>query len=355
MRTLLALVAALALTACPPSSDPGASDTSGSSQSGEASGSKVVHVYTHRHYDTDQALFDEFTKATGIEVKVVKAKAGSLINRLETEGANTPADLFITADAGHLGLAASKGLLQPIEDETLKQRVPANLRDAQGRWFGLTVRARVIAYHKERVKPEQLSTYEDLADPKWKGKILIRQSSNIYNQSLLASLVAHHGEAKAKAWAAGVLANVARKPQGNDRDQVKAVAAGVGDLAVVNTYYIGKLLNSSKPEEKQAGEAVALFFPNQGDRGAHINISGAGVTQHAKHKDAAIKLLHFLTDKAAQQRFAEANYEYPVNPEVKPSALLESWGAFKRDALPVGKLGEHNGAASKIFRDVSWN
>jgi iron(III) transport system substrate-binding protein len=320
----------------------------------DAKGDKVVHIYTHRHYDVDKELFKEFEKKTGIKVKVLKDDAGKLMARIQNEGKNTQADILVTVDAGRLVKAKQEGILQPITSEILDKNVPTHLKDAEGYWYGQTIRGRVVVYSKERVKAGELSTYEDLASDKWKGRLLVRSSSNMYNQSLMASMVSHHGADSAKAWAKGIVKNMARAPKGNDRDQVKAIAAGKADIAIVNTYYIGKLLNSDNAEEVKAGESVGVFFPNQDGRGAHINISGAGITKHAKHKENAIKLLEFLSEKEAQIRFAEANYEYPVLRGVAFSDLLNSWGKFKADEIPLSELGENNTKAIELFNEAGW-
>jgi iron(III) transport system substrate-binding protein len=295
-----------------------------------------------------------FEDKTGIKVNVVNAKANELIKRLEKEGTNSPADLLITADVGRLYLAQQKGLLQSVDSKFLNDTIPENLRDKDNNWFGLTKRARVIVYNKEKVKPEELSTYEDLTTSKWHKKVLIRQSSNIYNQSLLASFIASQGEEKAKNWAEGIVNNMARTPAGSDRDQMKAVVAGVGDVAIVNTYYVGKLLNSKKKNEVFVGKKMGVFFPNQADRGTHVNISGIAITKSSKNRENAVKLMEFLVSENAQSIFAEANYEYPVNPAVKPSKLLQSWGEFKEDETPLYKFGKYNATAVKIFNEVNW-
>jgi iron(III) transport system substrate-binding protein len=315
-----------------------------------------VNIYSHRHYQTDKKLYEMFEEKTGIKVNVVKAKANELIQRLALEGKNTPADILITSDAARLYLAQEKGLLQKIESKTLNELVPSNLRQKEGYWFALTKRARVIVYNKNKVNPNTLSTYQALTSDSFKGEVLIRKASNIYNQSLLASIIANEGEQKAKKWAKEMVTNFARTPKGNDRDQMKAVAANVGDIAVVNTYYLGKLLNSKKPNEVLVGEKMAIFFPNQGanESGTHINISGAGVTKYSKNKENAIKLLEFLLAKEAQMLFAKANYEYPVNKNVKASKLLQSWGTFKEDSLSLEKLGQYNKRAVEIFNEVNW-
>ena len=313
-----------------------------------------VNLYSHRHYDTDQTLYDRFEKRTGIKVNVIQGKADELIARLSREGAASPADILMTVDAGRLVRAQSMGLLSPAASALLRANVPAHLRDPGGHWFGLTQRARVFVYHPDRVSPDELSTYADLTHPRWKGRILIRSSSNIYNQSLLASIIASEGEAGAAAWAAGVVANMARTPQGNDRDQMKAVAAGEGDLAVVNTYYVGRLIDSDDEYEREVAAQVRVFFPNQEDRGAHVNVSGAGITVSARNRDNAVRLLEFLTAPEAQEKFSAANYEYPVNPAVTPSPLLQSWGGFTADDLPLNRLGELNADAVRVFDRAGW-
>src|SRR5690554_5628905 len=301
-RIAIGLAAAVALGGC------------GAGSGGDA----VVNVYSHRHYEADQQLFARFTEETGIRVNVVTASADELITRLENEGKNSPADVLITVDAGRLHRAKEKGLLQPVRSEVLETSVPSSYRDPEGYWFGLTRRARVFIYDPARVKPGELSTYEGLADPKWKGRILARSSGNVYNQSLLASLIASTGEEAAERWARGVAANLARPPAGGDTDQIKAVAAGVGDVAIANTYYFGRLLASSDAEERRLAERLAIFFPNQDGRGAHVNVSGAGVTASSKNVANAIRLLEFLASEEAQRIFSEANLEYPVNPRVAP-------------------------------------
>lgn len=314
----------------------------------------TVNVYTDRHYDTDQALYDQFTDQTGIAVNIVKAKSDELLVRLETEGQDTEADLIITSDAGRLVRAQNKGLLQQFDSEEILMNVPKQFMEKDQYWTALTMRARVIAYAKDRIDPTELSTYEALVGPEWQGRVLIRSASNIYNQSLLASFIELKGQAETEAWAAGLVANMARTPEGNDRDQMKAVVAGQGDVAIVNTYYVGKLLNSSDPYEVEVGEKIGIFFPDQETTGTHINISGAGVTKHAKNKTEAEALLAFLTGEEAQADYANANYEYPVNPTVEASELLQSWGDFEWQKLDLSVLGENNDEAVKIFQRVGW-
>ena len=342
-KLLVLAIAALAMTACP------------TSEEVKEEGSKEITLYSHRHYDADKEIIAKFEKDTGIKVNVVKASADELIQKMESEGAQSPADLLISVDAGRLARAKDKGLLQAVESETIKKAVPEHLRDSDNQWFSLTKRARAIVYSKEKVKAEDLSTYSGLTDPKWKGKVLIRSSGNIYNQSLLASIIAHEGKEKAKEWAEGVTKNMARVPKGNDRDQVKAILAGEGDVAVINSYYLGKLLNSKDSKEVDAGKAVGIFFPNQDDRGTHVNVSAIGVAKNAPNKENAIKFIEYLLSKESQETFAGSNFEFPVNPEAKISDLLKSWGEFKEDKLQLNKLGEFNKDAVVLFDEVKWD
>lgn len=337
---------ALALLGC--GGDAGQEETSGAEDAGE------VNVYSHRHYEADERLFEQFTEETGIAVNVVTASADELITRLEREGASSPADVLITVDAGRLHRAKSRDLLQPVESEVLTGNVPSHLRDTDGTWYGLTRRARIIAYSRERVDSTELSTYEALAEPAWEDRVLIRSSSNVYNQSLLASLIAHLGEEEATSWAEGVVENMARQPSGGDTDQLKAVAAGVGDVAVVNTYYLARLFASDDAEERRVAEALGVHFPNQDGRGTHVNVSGIGVTRHASNRENAIRLMEYLTSDAAQRVFAEANHEYPVKEGVAWSPVLESWGEFESDELDLTVLGELNDEAVRIFDRAGW-
>jgi iron(III) transport system substrate-binding protein len=322
--------------------------------SGDGGGSGAVNVYSHRHYDIDRQLFERFTQATGIRVNVVTGSADELITRLQTEGASSPADVLVTVDAGRLHRAKERGLLQPIESAVLERNVPARFRDPEGYWWGLTVRARVLVYSRARVRPDELATMEALAEPAWRGRVLVRSSENVYNQSQLAAMIAHGGEAAALQWANGVARNLARSPSGGDTDQVKAVAAGVGDVAISNTYYVAKLATSEDPEEQRIYEQVAVAFPNQNDRGTHINVSGAGVTAHAPNRDNAIRLIEFLSDDEAQRLYAEGNQEYPVKPGVAMSPVLQGWGEFRADTLSLSRLGELNTRAVMLFDRARW-
>lgn len=315
---------------------------------------QVVNLYSARNYEIDEQLYNEFTKQTGIKVNVVKGKAEELIERLKREGQSSPADLFITVDGGVLNNAKESGVLQPVTSPGIEQNVPKQLRDREDYWIGLSTRARVIAYAKDRVKPEQLSTYEDLASNQWKGKVLVRSSTSLYNQSLLASLIELNGEPAAAQWAEGIAKNLARKPEGGDRDQVKAIAAGAGDVAIINTYYYGLMLNSKDAEEVKAAQMVGIFFPNQQTTGTHINISGAGLTKFAQHKENAIKLLEFLTGPEAQALVAQENFEFPVNAKAPKPELLKSWGEFKAQQIDFAKLGVHNKKTLELFSKANW-
>lgn len=315
-----------------------------------------VNLYTHRHYEVDQQILAAFTEDTGIKVNVIKAKADELIERIKAEGEQSPADLLVTADGGRLFRAKDLGLLQPVSSDTLQAQVPENLRDEENYWYAFTARARVIVYAKDRVDPADLSTYEALADDEWKGRVLARSSSNLYNQSLLASIIANKGQAAAIKWAKGFRENMARDPKGSDRDQIRAVAAGLADVALANTYYLGLLTNSPDQADRDVASKVAIFFPNQGEgqSGAHINISGGGVTKHAPNKENAIKLLEYLTSPDAQKVFASEVYEYPVNFDMTLSPLHESWGEFRPDALSLNALGKYNKDAVRIFALAGW-
>lgn len=319
-----------------------------------ASASGEVNLYSARKEQLIKPLLDRFTQETGISVNLVTGKADALLKRLETEGRNTPADLLITTDAGRLHRAKDAGVLQPVTSETLDSAIPENLRDPEGYWFGLSQRARPIFYVKGKVDPSELSTYEDLAGEKWKGRICIRSSSNIYNQSLVASMIANDGEQQTEAWASGLVANFARPPKGGDRDQIKAAAAGQCDIAIANTYYAGAMLSGKDEEQKAAAAKMGLFWPNQEGRGAHVNVSGVGMTVAAKNSENAMKLMEYLVGEEAQKWYAEVNHEYPVRTGVAWSEILESWGEFKADTLNLSRLGELNGDAVRLMDRAGW-
>ena len=319
-----------------------------------AHAAEVVNIYNSRHYGTDQQLWDEFTKATGIQVNVVDGTHEQLIQRMQSEGANSPADVFITVDAGRLAQASGLGLLQPIESEVLASRIPANLRDPDGLWYGMAMRARVLVYAKDRMEPSQLSTYEALAEPAMKGKVLVRSSTNVYNLSLVGSILAADGPEATERWCEGLVANMARPPEGGDTDQIKAVAAGVGDVAISNTYYLARILASAKPEDQEIGKQLAVFFPNQNDRGTHVNVSGAGVLKTAPNRANAIKLIEFMSSPEAQRYFADVSLEYPANPEVPPHAVLQAWGKFKQDTLNPALYAKNSAEAAMIMDRCGW-
>jgi iron(III) transport system substrate-binding protein len=313
-----------------------------------------VNVYSARKDHLIKPLLDQFTRETGITVNLLSAGEDQLIERMKAEGAASPADILLTTDVARLHKARTDGLLQPAASARLEGNVPARYRDPQGYWFGLSARARVLFYAKDRVKPSELSTYGDLASPQWKGRICVRSSSSVYNQSLLAGIIAVDGLEKAENWAKGVVANMARKPQGGDRDQIAAVAAGQCDVAIANTYYYAGMLTSDKADDREAAGKVGLFWPDQQGRGAHINISGAGVTASAKHKAEAVRLLEFLSGPEAQKVYAETNHEFPVRDGVHPSALVAGWGPFKAETVPVAILGENNPQAVRLFDRAGW-
>ena len=315
-----------------------------------------VNLYSQRHYAVDELQYKNFTELTGIKVNVVKANADELIERLKNEGENSPADLFITVDAGKLYNARESNVLQKLTSPSIEKNVINDYLDPDGFWVPITYRSRIIVYSKERVVKSDLSTYEDLANPKWKGRLLVRSSSNAYNQALMSSLVANLGDEATEEWSRGVVANFARDPKGSDRDQVKAIAAGQGDIAIVNSYYIGLLLSSEKEEELKAGNSVSVFFPNQGqnDRGSHINVSAIGLAKNSPNKENAIKLIEYLTSEAAQRVYVNNSYEYPVNASVQPSDIVKSWGEFKVDKLNLNALGKYRPDAIKIFDRTGW-
>lgn len=336
------MLTVLAIAAC------GDATTESATGDAAASDNGVVNLYSGRHYDADLEIYDAFTEETGITVNLIEAGGDALIERLAREEDASPADIFITADAGVLWRAENRGLLSRIDDETLNARVPQHYRHPEGRWFGLARRARIIIYNTDMGLPDGLATYEDLADPAYRDMICIRSSSNVYNQSLLASIVAHNGEDAAEEWARGVVANFARKPQGNDTSQIEAVAAGLCRIGVVNSYYVARFVGGDN------GEKIGVFFPNQDGRGAHVNISGAGVTAHAPNRENALTLLRYMLEDETQSAFASSNNEYPVVAGVAPAGPVASFGDFKADELPVTVLGENQRLAVEIFDRAGW-
>ncbi len=315
---------------------------------------KVLNLYSSRHYQTDEALYANFTRKTGIKVNRIEASEDALLERLRNEGARSPADVLVTVDAGRLWRAEQMGLFQPVKSRVLEERIPGELRHPEGLWFAFSVRARPILYRKGAVDPAQVRDYEDLADPKWKGKVCIRSSSNMYNLSLMSSMIAGVGPEKAEAWARGVVANFARSPKGGDTDQIKAVAAGECALAVANTHYYVRLMKSDRPEERAEAEKVGVIFPNQSGPGTHVNVSGGGVMKHAPHREAAVKFLEYLASDEAQAYFANGNNEYPVVGKVRDNRELASLGEFRKDSLNVSLLGRNQAAAQQIYDRAGW-
>ena len=309
----------------------------------------VLNLYTARHYQTDEALYENFTKQTGVRINRIEGGEDALFERIKAEGANGPADVFITVDVGRIWKADQAGIFAPVKSPLLESRIPAAYRDPQGKWFGFSARARVIAYNRNMVKPGEIRSYEDLADPKWKGRICVRSSSHPYQLSLMASMVSNLGEAKAAEWLQGFTANLARAPKGGDTDQLKSVAAGECAIALSNQYYYVRLMRSEKPEDKAIVDKVAILWPNQENRGVSMNISGGGMLVNAPHKEAAVKFLEYLASDEAQAYFANGNNEWPVVPGVKiDNPALESLGKFRADPVNVAELGKNQPTAQKL-------
>ncbi|NYS59854.1 Fe(3+) ABC transporter substrate-binding protein [Vreelandella salicampi] len=313
-----------------------------------------LNLYSARHYDSDERLYTAFTEETGIEVNVLEGDSDQLIERIQREGVASPADVMLTVDAGRLWRAEQEGIFQGVESDVLAERLPESMRHPEGLWFGFSQRARAIYYNRENFDPSQISAYEDLADPQFEGGVCIRSSNNIYNQSLLASMIAHHGEEGAEEWAQGVVDNMARDPEGGDTDQIRGVASGQCDLAVANHYYYVRLLKSDDDDDREAARKVGIIFPNQDGRGAHVNVGGAGVVEGAPNRENAVRFLEFLSSETAQEIFASGNNEFPVVDGVKKDPVLESWGNFKKDNLNISELGENNPEAIRIFDRVGW-
>ncbi len=314
----------------------------------------VVNVYTSRHYQTDDALYDNFTKETGIKINLIEGKGAALIERIKSEGANSPADVLITVDAGNLWRAEQKDIFQSVSSDKLDANIPENLRHPDQKWYGLSTRARMIFFDKAKIKDGEITSYEDLADPKWKGKVCIRKSSNIYNQSLLASIVEAKGEEAAEKWASDVVANFARQPVKGDTNQLRGIGSGECEIAVANSYYFVRLLTTPKDQDKGLADKLGYVFPNQSDRGTHVNISGAGVVKSAPNKEAAVKFLEYLTSEQAQSYFADGNNEFPVVSGVAPNSAVKGLGDFKVDTVNVSVYGKNQITAQKIFDRVGW-
>lgn len=313
-----------------------------------------LNLYSSRHYDSDAELYEKFSQATGIKVNLIEGKDDELLERLKTEGANSPADVLITVDVARLWRAQQDGLLQAVNSDVLTSAIPATLRSSDNTWFGLTKRARVIAYNTQKVKPEELSTYEDLADPKWKGRICVRSSSNTYNQSLIAAKIVEKGEAATEEWVKGFVSNFAREPEGNDTDQIQAVASGVCDVALVNSYYIARLQASEDPKDQEIVANIGAFFPNQDAGGTHVNISGAGILANAPNPEQAQEFLEYMVTPEAQEIFANNNNEYPVIENIPPNDIVAKFGEWVASTLPLESFGEKNADAVKLMDRVGW-
>jgi iron(III) transport system substrate-binding protein len=314
----------------------------------------VVNVYSARHYDADKALYETFTQRTGVKVNVVEGNAQQLVARMQSEGAASPADVFITADAGALWRAQDAGLLQSLTTETLTAAVPANLRDPEGRWWGFQRRARVVAYDAAKVKPDEIDTYEELAAPRFRGKLCVRSSDNIYNLSLMGALIEAWGADKAAAWAKGIVANMARPPEGGDRDQIRAVGAGVCEIALTNSYYYIRMASGDNAADKAVTEKVKLAFPSLDGQGAHINISGVGLTATAKNRDAAVRLIEFLVSPEAQTARSAANGEFTLSPAVPTPQPTAAWGDFKAHPMAVATYGPRQAEAQTLMSAAGW-
>jgi len=338
-----ALIAAAALAAC----------SAGSGQ-GAPAGGQVVNLYSARHYDSDAIIYDAFTKDTGIRVRRIEAPADQLIARMKAEGDASPADVLLIPDAGSMGLAADAGLLQPSPLPTLEAKVPAYLRDPQGRWYAVARRARVVAYDTAKVKPEEVATYEQLASPRFRGKLCVRSSDNPYNLSLMSALIERWGEAKALAWAKGIVANMARQPSGGDIDQIRAVGAGQCEIAITNSYYYLRIAGSTAAEDKALVSRVVLAWPSLEGRGAHENVSGAGIAAHAPNKANALRFLNYLLEAKAQATFADATNEFPVVAGTAMPARVAKYSAMPADPLPVSSYGQYQARAQKLFEAAGW-
>jgi iron(III) transport system substrate-binding protein len=314
----------------------------------------VVNLYTARHYDADLKLYEAFTAKTGVKVNRLEMEPDQLIERMKAEGEASPADVILMADAGALWRAQQAGLFQPVMTLALEHRIPQNVRETSGLWWGFSRRARVIAYDRAKVRPEEVAAYDALASPRFRGQVCVRSSDNVYNLSLMAALIDRWGRDKALAWAKGVVANMARKPQGGDIDQIRAIRAGACQVALTNSYYFLRIATSQNPADKAVAANVALSFPEQAGAGTHVNVSGGGVAAHAPHKDAAVQFLEFLTSEEAQGIFAGANHEYPVVEGVTPPPDVEAYSHFKADPTPVVTYGRRQAEAQAVFDEAGW-
>jgi iron(III) transport system substrate-binding protein len=313
-----------------------------------------VNLYSARHYDTDLPLYERFTAETGIKINRIEGKADELVARMKSEGANSPADLFITADAGALWRAQQAGLFQPVQSEALNAAVPANLREPGGNWYGVSKRARVVAYDPAKVKAEEVDTYEELASPRFRGKLCVRSSDNIYNLSLTGALIQAWGEPKTEEWARGIVANLARQPEGGDRDQIKAVGAGLCEIAITNSYYFIRMATGEDQADRAVAGKLRLAFPSLNGQGSHVNISGAGIAANAPNKANAVRLLEFFASPAAQEHFARFNNEYPVSPSVKAPAPVDAYANFSANPMPVAEFAAQQPKAQALMTRAGW-
>ena len=344
--SLVAIAASVMVASC------GTSEQ-GAQNEGAAGDAGVVNLYSARHYDSDLPLYERFTEETGIRINRIEGNADQLIARMRSEGENSPADLFITADAGALWRAQQAGLLQPVQSDTLNQRVPANLREPAGNWYGFTRRARVVAYDSEKVRPEEVDTYEELASPRFRGKLCVRSSDNIYNLSLVGALIEAWGEAKTEEWARGIVANMARPPEGGDRDQIRAVGAGVCEVAITNSYYYIRMANG-EPADRQVTQRVKLAFPSLNGEGAHVNISGGGVAARAPNRENAIRLLEFFASAEAQQHISANNNEFPASPDVPAPPPVDAYANFQAHPMSVAAFAGRQPQAQALMSRVGW-
>ena len=343
-RLILSIAMAALVAACGPNS----------SSSDDATGTGVVNLYTARHYDTDQALYERFTEQTGIRVNTIEGNADQLIARMTSEGSASPADLFVTADAGALWRAQNANLLQPTTSETLNTAIPANLRDPQGRWFGLNRRARIVAYDTTKVQPAEIDTYEEIASPRFRGRLCVRSADSVYNLSLVGALIEAWGPGKTAEWTRGVVANMARAPEGGDRDQIRAVNAGVCEIALTNSYYFIRMANGEDAADRAVTQKVKLAFPSLDGQGAHVNISGGGVAANAPNRENAVRLLEFLASPEAQTMVSAGNNEFPASPNVPAPAPTDAYADFTAHPMSVATYGPRQAEAQSLMSAAGW-
>lgn len=341
-------VAALAMAGCGEQQDAGAGNGAPAAAGGE------VNLYTARHYDSDLALYERFTAETGIRINRIEGKADDLIARMRSEGANSPADLFITADAGALWRAQQAGLLQPFQSDALTSGIPANLREPANHWAAVSRRARVVAYDPAKVKPEEVDTYEELASPRFRNRICVRSSDNVYNLSLVGALIEAWGEPKTEQWARGIVANLARQPEGGDRDQIRAVGAGLCEVAITNTYYFIRMASGEDAGDREMAARLRLGFPSLDGQGSHVNISGGGIARNAPNKANAQRLLEFFASAPAQEHFARFNNEYPASPTVKAPAPVDAYANFTAHPMPAATFAAHQPKAQALMTRAGW-